>query len=160
MRLVQLPVGWGSAGGTQRAESRAGPGTLLQAAHSDWEASIRQPNPTSRHPHHHLFGARNLRGGGPHRTQTFKEQEKRTLVLPPQLPCNQTLAPEATLQSHKKSAWTCHLLSPRKDGGSSPRGPQPWPTTVMSLPLFLDGSLLEGFSRITHPTPTPFLLRP
>lgn len=89
----QLPVGWGSAGGTRRAESRAGPGTLLQAAHSYWEASIRQPSPTSRDPHHHLFGARNLRGGGLHRTQTFKEQEKRTLVLPPPTPLQPNSGP-------------------------------------------------------------------
>ena len=75
-------------------------------------------------------------------------------------PHNQPLAPAATLQSHKKSPRTCRLLSPRKGAGSGPRGPQPWPTTVMSLPLFPDGSLLGGFSRITHHTPTPFLLSP
>lgn len=102
-----LPVGWGSVGGTQRDKNRAGLGTLLQAAHSNWEVSARRPSPTSRDPHHLLSGARNLRGGGPHRTQTFKEQEKRTLV------------PEATLQSHNKSPRTCHLLSPRKGGGAA-----------------------------------------
>lgn len=93
-----------------------------------------------------------------HRLLRSRRKGPWSCTAPP--PRNQPLAPEATLQSHEKSPRTCHLLSPRKGAGSGPRGPQPWPTTVMSLPLFPDGSLLEGFSRITHPTPTPFLLSP
>ena len=75
----------------------AGLGTLLQAAHSDWEASARRPSPRPETPTTTSLGPETS-GGGPHRTQTFKEQEKRTLVLhPPQPtsgPCSNTAVPQ------------------------------------------------------------------
>ena len=128
--MFPAPSGLGLSGGTQRDKSRAGLGTLLQAAHSNWEASAGRPSPTSRDPHHLLSGARNLRGGGPHRTQAFKEQEKRTL------------APEATLQPHSKSPRTCHLLSPGR-GGGLPSG----------------SSALANYCDVSAPLPGPLLGR-
>ena len=151
--MFPLPVGWGSVGrlrGTQAWGPCSKQHTPTGRPAPGGPAHVQRPPPPP------LWGQKPREEAHTgHRLLRSRRKGPWSCT-----PHHQPLAPAATLQSPKKSPRTCRLLSPRKGAGSGPRGPQPWPTTVMSLPLFPDGSLLGGFSRITHHTPTPFLLSP
>lgn len=134
------------AGWADRPGGPAESSTLQRGASTGRSSPVRRPRRL-------LSGAGNLREGGsgdrPHRTQTLKEQEKRTLVVPP---CHQPLAPRQHCSRTRKALRSAiSSPSPVVCEGRLP-GPQPWPATVMSLPLF-PGPFWGGFSRTTyHPT--------
>ena len=142
----RLPVGWGSVGGLR--------GTKAGQA---WGPCSKQHTPTGR-------PALGVPAPRPEIPTTFS--------LRPETSGEEVHTGHRLLRSKRKGPWPLKrhcsptvralgpaISSPLGGGGGCPRGPQPWPTTVMSLPLFPDPSL-EGFSRTTHPIPTPFLLGP
>lgn len=147
-------------GRPQAGRAGPAPSSTLWAGSQQQVAQPLSRNPTTTpRPPLTLWGQKPQGRGlwGLHRTQRSaglgrQGQEKRA----PLSPRDQPLTP-ATLQSHKKPS---HLPSPVPHPWCEMRasrwgllGPQSWPTTVISLPLF-PTPFLEGFSR-NSPPPFP-----
>lgn len=147
--------------GRQQAEGgRLAP---LQAALSGLEASTRWPSPCPETPPLSLGGQKPQGRGlwGPHGTQALRcqagregarlgwqGQEQRALLSP----CHQPLTPAALQSRRKPSDLPSPVPPPWSERRAAKWGlcdPQPWPTTVISPPLFPTPSL-EGFSRTTR----------